>query len=183
MAAASQLLITDPARAGQILDELAIQNESTVAEIRRLVYALRPAALDELGLVGALRDYAAWLTQNPDQATSVQVNVHQPECVLSPLSAAIEVNAYRIATEALTNVSRHSQAQNCTVSLKLEVDNGGKMLHLTIVDDGVGLPNERKPGVGLTSMHERAEEIGGSLQIESTPGEGTRVVARLPLLD
>ncbi len=181
MAAASQLLDSDPARARQILEDLVSQNEATVAEIRRLVYALRPAALDELGLVGAIRDYTAGFNGSIKQSNSSQVNVHKPKDGLPTLPAAIEVAAYRIVTEALTNVSRHSQAQRCTVSFKVESNNGGQTLLLEIKDDGVGIPKDRKPSVGLTSMRERAEEVGGTFQIESTPKQGTRVVARLPL--
>lgn len=176
MAAASQLLRDDPEKARQLLDELAAQNESTVAEIRRLVYDLRPAALDALGLVGALREYASSIG-------SVEVEIHQPEEGLPHLPAAVEVAAYRIATEALTNVIRHARAQSCLIELSIDSPASSKMLVLEVSDDGIGLPAGRKSGVGLTSMRERAEEVGGELRLKSKSREGVQVIARLPLPD
>jgi len=86
------------------------------------------------------------------------------------------VAAYRIVQEALTNVVRHAQARTCTVCLTL-----GDALIVTIRDDGVGLPPGGRAGVGLTSMRERTAELGGTCQIESVPGQGARIHARLPL--
>ncbi len=91
--------------------------------------------------------------------------------------------AYRIATEALTNVARHAQARRATVSFALASGNHRRELHVEIVDDGMGLPEDHKAGIGLISMRERAEEVGGSLLIDSSPGRGTRVVADLPLAE
>lgn len=87
----------------------------------------------------------------------------------------VEVAAYRITQEALTNVVRHAQAQNCVIALTLD-----DALRLEIRDDGVGLPKDRRAGVGLTSMRERAEELGGTCVIETSPMDGTRVLAHLP---
>lgn len=95
---------------------------------------------------------------------------------LPPLSAAVEVACYRIAQEALTNVVHHGKAQNCMVRLT-----PGELLTLEITDDGVGLPTKHKAGVGLNSMRERAEELGGTCIIEPASGDGTRVYAQLPL--
>jgi len=178
MAAASQLIEEDPAKARRFLDELAAQNEAAVGEIRRLVYDLRPPALDDLGLAGAIRDYATGLQVG---AGSPEIDVQAPAAGLPPLPAAIEVAAYRIAAEALTNIARHAQARHGTVAFRLESTGRGKTLRLEITDDGVGLSPESKAGVGLISMRERAEEIGGSLHIESAPGRGCRVLAALPL--
>jgi signal transduction histidine kinase len=86
------------------------------------------------------------------------------------------VAVYRIAQEALTNVARHARARTCVVRLAVDED-----VALEIVDDGVGIPAERRAGVGLSSMRERASELGGSCVVESVPGGGTRVVVRLPL--
>jgi signal transduction histidine kinase len=77
---------------------------------------------------------------------------------------------------ALTNVARHAQAKTCVVGLSVDHDVG-----LEITDDGVGIPEERAPGVGLSSMRERASELGGSCVVESVPEGGSRVVVRLPL--
>ncbi|MDH3943512.1 MAG: sensor histidine kinase, partial [Anaerolineae bacterium] len=174
MAAASQLLRDDPEKARKLLEDLASQNESTVAEIRRLVYDLRPAALDDLGLVGALREYAGGVA-------NLEVQVVQPEEKLPQMPAAIEVAAYRIAAEALTNVVRHARARRCTLELSVEEGPTAKFLRLQVSDDGQGLPEDRRAGVGLNSMRERAEEIGGEFQIESPSKNGTRIIARLPL--
>lgn len=92
------------------------------------------------------------------------------------LPAAIEVPAYHIALEAVTNAIRHAQARHCAVM----VDAQDGRLHLTISDDGRGLPTNYQPGIGLASMQERAEELGGSCQIESSENGGTRVTAVLP---
>jgi signal transduction histidine kinase len=181
IAAVSHLLDSDPRRAQQLLDELASQNEATVSEIRRLVYALRPPELDELGLAGAIRDYAAGLNGSAVEATCFQANVQQLEMGLPGLPAAVEVAAYRIATEALTNVTRHARASHCTISITLEKKRIGKVLQLEIMDDGVGLSGDGKVGVGLNSMRERAEEVGGTFQIKSAPEKGTTVLARFPL--
>ncbi len=181
IAAVSHLLNADPERARRLLEELASQNEATVAEIRRLVYGLRPPELDELGLAGAVRDYASGLNGNPTGEQHLQVTVQQPGGKLPELPAAIEVAAYRIAAEALTNVTRHAMAHQCTVSFRLEENGSGKILQLNIIDDGIGLSEHRKAGVGLNSMRERAEEVGGTFTIESAPLTGTRVVARFPL--
>jgi signal transduction histidine kinase len=93
------------------------------------------------------------------------------------LPAAVEVAAYRITLEALANVVRHSQASNCQVILS----NTGHHFQVEVRDDGLGLPGEFQPGVGLSSMRERAAELGGTCEIEATPQVGTRILARLPL--
>jgi signal transduction histidine kinase len=183
MAAVSQLLQGDPAKAQRLLDELTAQNEATVADIRRLVYELRPATLDDLGLVGAVRDYASGLKGGAQDSPRLKIGVQAPTAGLPTLPAAIEVAAYRIATEGLTNISRHAQAHHAEVSFVLNAANHTRKLHLEIVDDGIGLSENQRAGVGLISMRERAEEVGGNLLIESPPGKGTRVVADLPLVD
>jgi len=100
--------------------------------------------------------------------------VEAPEA-LPPLPAAVEVAAYRIVQEALTNVARHARAQSCTVRLSVELD----ALLVEIADDGKGIA-QRGLGAGLRTMQERAAELAGSCQITSTPGVGTTVAARLP---
>jgi two-component system, NarL family, sensor kinase len=103
------------------------------------------------------------------------VSVEAPED-LPDLPAAVEVAVYRITQEALTNVVRHARARTCVVRLVVDED-----VTLEIVDDGAGIPAERSAGVGLTSMHERAFELGGSCIVEPAPRGGTRVLVRLPL--
>ena len=140
-----------------------------IADIRSLVYALRPPALDELGLLGALREQI-----NQYRSSGVILMLNAPEH-LPPLPAAVEVACYRIALEALTNVVRHAHAHTCTVHLTMETQ-----LILEVIDDGRGLPPEARRGVGLNSMRERAEELGGMWTIEQVPNGGTHVLARLP---
>jgi two-component system NarL family sensor kinase len=183
IAAASELLESDPSKARQLLVEIGAQNETTLEEIRELVYALRPSALDELGLVGAVRDFSAALNNASNSDTELQIDILETTDGLPPLPAAIEVAAYRIVTEALTNVTRHSNAHRCEVSITVESRNGNPALLLDISDDGIGMPSKRKPSVGMTSMRERAEEIGGTIRIESEKDRGTRVYARLPFAE
>jgi signal transduction histidine kinase len=183
LAAISQLLTSKPTQAQQLLAELTTQNERTVAEIRRLVYHLRPAALDELGLVGAVRDYASDLKGRTDGAPRLSVEVQAPDTPLPFMTAAIEAAAYRIVTEALTNVVRHARARRAVVVFDLCEMHLRPTLRLEIKDDGIGMADNRRAGVGLISMRERAEEIGGNFKISSTPGKGTHLVALLPLTE
>ena len=97
---------------------------------------------------------------------------------LPELTAAVEVAAYRIAVEAVTNAVRHAGATTCRVLFDAT---GEGTLRIEVVDDGRGLPSGVVPGVGLESMRERAEELGGTIVVEAADGGGTRVVARLPL--
>ncbi len=169
------LMRRDPDAAEALLLDLKAQAQDAVADIRRLVYALRPPALDDLGLLGALRETAAQYGQN-----GLRVSVEAPE-ELPSLPAAVEVAAYRIAQEALTNVVRHAEARGCVVSLELD---DASALRLEIRDDGRGLPDARaggRAGVGLSSMRERAAELGGSLVAGALPEGGTAVRVVLPL--
>jgi signal transduction histidine kinase len=96
------------------------------------------------------------------------------------LSAAVEVACYRIAQEAITNVVRHSRASSCRV--RLSIDEAENELELEVVDNGVGLPAVHRAGVGMSSMAERAAELGGTCTVAPDPEGGTRVLARLPLM-
>jgi two-component system NarL family sensor kinase len=136
---------------------------------------LRPPALDELGLVPALREASAQY-QYPE-ADGLKISIFAPD-VLPPLPAAVEVAAYRIAQEALTNVVRHARASLCTITIQVCQTEGE--ICLEVVDDGCGLPALRSNGVGLQSMRERSEELGGTWQIEAVAAGGTRVIAHLP---
>ncbi len=183
MAAVIQLMQDDPAQARRLLEEVVAKNESTVAEIRQLVYELRPPALDDLGLVAAIRDYASGLNNGAQDPLRLKAKVQIPASGLPALPAAVEVAAYRISTEALTNVAHHARAHHADVTFTLNSVNRTRRLHLEIVDDGVGMLASRRSGIGFISMRERAEEVGGILLVESSPGQGTRVVADLPLLE
>jgi signal transduction histidine kinase len=169
--AALDLMDHDPAAARRLIADLKDQTQSTLADIRRLVYQLRPPALDELGLVAALQGLFA---EVPD---GLQVRVEASPETLPPLSAAVEVAAYRIAAEAVTNAARHAQAQHCRVRLTA----AAAELTVEVSDDGRGLRNGARSGVGLASMRERAAELGGLCTVQPRAGGGTRVHARLPL--
>ena len=167
----ADLIPTNPDTAANLVRELQTEIRATVGNIRRLVYDLRPPTLDELGLLAAVRERAAQYSNAPE---GFHVMVDGP-AELPALPAAVEVAAYRIVQEALENVSKHSQARECTI--RFANHNG---LEIEITDHGIGLPPNITHGVGLRSMRERAEELGGSCVIESGVNGGTRVLARLP---
>ena len=164
-------LVPDP-QVQVVLTDLADRCRESVADIRRLIYALRPPALDDLGLVSAIRESAAQIVAGYGD---LEVTVEAP-ADLGPLPAAVEVAAYRITQEALTNVARHAAARHCLVRLEFDRE----FLHLEIQDDGRGRDSGSAMGVGLASMRERAEELGGSWGINMRAGGGTTVSARLP---
>jgi signal transduction histidine kinase len=153
------------------LIELQDDLRAAVGDIRQLVYNLRPPALDELGLIFALEEIA-----RKHKDTSLNVSVVAPEGPLQ-LHAAIEVAAYRIVQEAITNAVKHSKGSLCNVIIGTE----DSQLILMISDDGSGLPDRRKNGVGLHSMRERAEEVGGQFFIKNNKINGTTIEVRLPL--
>jgi len=165
------LIGRDPEAAGELAGELREELRGAIADIRRLVHGLRPPALDELGLVGALQR----LAESIGADDGLRVTVDVPEG-LPPLPAAVEVAAYRVVQEALTNVVRHAHAR--TAHVRLSVEPG--TLTLEITDDGRGLPADLVAGVGLASMRERAAEMGGTCRVESVPAGGARVLAVLP---
>jgi signal transduction histidine kinase len=162
--------------ADTLLAELVARTQTTVADIRRVVYDLRPPSLDELGLLSALRESAAqYQAQFPDD---VQIYIDTPE-QLAPLPAAVEVAVYRVAQEALTNVVRHAHAHTCWLRLALDAPAG--LLCLEVQDDGQGFAPAHRHGVGLRSMRERATELGGTLTVEPGAAGGLRVRAIWPL--
>ena len=169
-----RLIPSDPDAADELVLELREEIRGAIADIRRLVHDLRPPALDDLGLVEALRQLAE---RYGSKDSTLRVVVEAPEDLPS-LPAAVEVAVYRIAQEAFTNVARHARARICVVRLSINDE-----VALEIVDDGVGIPAGRNAGVGLSSMRERASELGGTCFIQSVPDGGTRVIVRLPLSD
>lgn len=171
MEAVEQLIPDQPERARDLLAALKTQAQEAIVDVRRLVYGLRPPALDDLGLVGALQQSAARYETGRLRFT-FDVAADLPE-----LSAAMETAVYRIVQEAMTNVVRHAQGTHCTVCLATEADH----LVVTVQDNGRGLPPAQRSGVGLNSMRERAEEINGVCVIQSLPKGGVQVQARLPL--
>lgn len=176
--AAAKTLAGEPPRVGRILAALADDLRTCTGEVRRLVDELRPPALDD-GLEAALRDECRRLSR---PGFSVRLHVEPP---LADLPAAVEVAAYRIVAEAVTNAARHAEAAVCTVT----VGRPGPLV-IEVTDDGVGLDGAAPRhngsgsavgGVGLGSMRERAAELGGACEVTTAQPHGTTVVARLPL--
>lgn len=163
--AARNLVIKDPAKATGLLTGIRRDLTGALGELRRLVYALRPPVLDELGLLGALREHLGH--------AAVPVTLDAPSA-LPALPAAVEIAAYRIVTEAVTNVTRHAAASACVVSIAC-----AELLTLEISDNG-GAGRTWTPGVGLTSMRERTTALGGTWHAGPT-GDGGRVLVELPL--
>jgi len=169
---AAEYVDSNPEKSKQLLKDLKGQVRETIAEIRRLVYALRPPVLDEFGLASAIREYVAQYT-GPN-GLQITFDLTEP---LPPLPAAVEVAVYRIALEAFTNIVNHAQASACHIQLKVE---SGALL-LEVSDNGQGIRDDIRMGVGLTSMRERASELGGECTVENLAGGGTRISARLPV--
>jgi signal transduction histidine kinase len=166
LAGLRQLLEESPDVAATRVPRLESAARAALEDVRRVSRELRPPSLDELGLEGALHDHAARLGLTASSTATP----------LPDLPAAVEVAAYRIGAEALTNIARHAQTTRAELAVRVE----GDQLSLTVTDDGVGWAGEGI-GVGVVAMRERAEELGGELDIESVSGAGTAVRVRLPL--
>ena len=190
--AAGKFIRKDPPRAETIVSELESDIRVIVSDIREFVHNLRPPALDQYGLVEAVRQRAERLMHVRNVQASlpeyrIQFVVLSPG-ELPPLPAAVEVAGYRIVSEALANVVKHSRASRCEIKLSMQSGNRSDELYLEITDDGVGIagadgiPSDRlEGGIGLTSIRERAAELGGRSRIAPAEGGGTRVEAWLPL--
>ncbi|CAN5341447.1 hypothetical protein BH09CHL1_BH09CHL1_23340 [soil metagenome] len=173
--AARRLRATDPAAADALLDELRGHIQTAVADIRTLVYELRPPALDDLGLIPALREHVRRFAES-----GLRIEIDSVDH-LANLPAAVEVAIYRIVLEAMTNIVRHSGANQVTITIRTYDLEENRALRVEIVDDGRGIGNEVHAGVGMHSMRERAEELGGQCSIEQNLPGGTRVIAEFPL--
>jgi two-component system sensor histidine kinase UhpB len=153
------------------LSQLAETVQDALEDVRRISRELRPEALDALGLVNALIALCSRVSEES------HVVVHRRlEGPMPVLPAEVELAIYRVAQEALTNVMRHSNADNVTVSLLASESD----LVLQVEDDGDGLPEELAEGGGLTGMRERALLIEAELKIESVPDGGVAVTLRVP---
>lgn len=158
---------SDPDELAEQLTRLAGAAQRSLDDVRRVARELRPPALDDVGLAAGLHQLAG----------SLGVALHTEDVELPPLHAAVEVAAYRIGAEAVTNIARHAKATEAALCIEVS---GGVML-LTVRDNGGGLNGRENVGVGMLTMRERAEELGGSLLIDSPPGQGVTVTATLPL--
>lgn len=172
--AAEAALAGDPGRVAVLLERLRVETQTAVREVRRLVEGLRPAALDGLGLADALRVFVDGLAAAAASRLDLTLEIAGP---LPPLPPDVDAAAYRIVTEAVTNVVRHSGARNCLVVVAV----CGDVLVLRVEDDGTGLPRQPRDGVGLPSMRRRAAELGGTWRVLARSGGGTRVEVELPV--
>ncbi|MBE0479809.1 MAG: PAS domain S-box protein [Dehalococcoidia bacterium] len=162
-----------PERIGAVLGEAKTMINELMSQIRNLSLRLRPAMLDDLGLVVALN----WLFQQYMSDAGIRVNFHCPD-MEEKLRLDVSTAAYRIIQEALTNVARHAGVDEVDVFISIEDDR----LHLAVADRGTGFsPDSVKVSAGLSGMRERARAVDGKLTVESAPGAGTRVAAELPL--
>ncbi|WP_242498412.1 sensor histidine kinase [Nocardioides ganghwensis] len=166
--AAGNAIDADPVRARDLVALARTEVGEALDDVRRLVHDLRPPALDDLGLEAAVRQQAERVR------SEVEVTVAAED--LSGLPAAVEVAAYRIVSEALTNVVRHAGARRADVRLEA----GSSALTVTVADDGRGIAEDVTAGVGLLSLRERAEELGGRCEVRCPEGGGTTVRAVLP---
>ena len=169
---ARNLARSEPEQADSLLADSVRDVSDVLADVRRLVHDLRPPALDEVGLLGALEQQAERFRCD---ALAVEVFA---DGALDGLPAAVEVAAYRIVSEALANVARHAQASR--VGVRLTPADGS--LSVAVEDDGVGIDPDAPAGVGLVSLHERAGELGGRVSVGCPDGGGTVITAHLPLV-
>jgi signal transduction histidine kinase len=161
-----------------LLEELRRTGQQTLVELRRLIGALRPVYLEDLGFYPALE----MLVRQASERTDAEIRLEQ-EQVLSRLDPEVELAAYRVAQEALNNAILHAEARHIAIRVAYEAQS----LNLSVVDDGRGFVLPEKPDLltkdghyGLIGLQERATHLGGTLQVITAPGRGTRVVARLP---
>jgi signal transduction histidine kinase len=172
--AAIDLFEPDPATSVRLLGEVKQQAQQLVSEVRQVVNDLRPPTLDELGLVEAVRSA---ITHLHSHSSALQIRL-DADGVPRQLPAAVEAAGYRIIMEAVTNVVKHARARQCAI--RLEMLNKPPRMQLTVRDDGSGLPEEVRANVGMRSMRERAEELGGIFEIQTHAASGTCVIVSLP---
>lgn len=168
----------DPVSLQEQVQEAVALCETTMAQIRSLAHNLRPAALDDLGLNHALQGFCE------DFASHTQLTIDYQGLALPPLSNGTDIGLYRFLQEALTNVAKHAGASQVRVALARE----DHTVTLLVEDDGRGFDEQMIPsganqarGMGLLGMQERLELLDGGLEIMSQPGQGTRLLARVPL--
>lgn len=165
-------------RARALLEETRQAELATVDELRRIIGALRPVYLEDLGFLPALE----MLVRQVGERTAIQVTLQQ-KCPIRRFAPEIELAAYRIVQEALNNAVQHAQARHIVVGVGCDADG----LTLSVTDDGTGFSLPPRPDFltraghfGLVGMQERATRLGGTLRIEAVPGSGTRIIAHLP---
>ena len=162
----------EPALRAELLAEILATTDQTLAKLRDLSMLLRPPQLDALGLAAALR----WQAERMFRSGRPRLSLDLAPLARRP-DAAAELACFRIAQEAMTNVQRHARATHVDVSLA--PDESG--LQLTVRDDGQGFAPGHSAGLGLVTMRERAEQVGGRLDVDTAPGAGSCVRAHIPV--
>jgi len=152
-----------------LLDRVADEVDALVIEVKRVVRDLRPTALDQLGLIDAVGEFTRTFSDD------LEFHLTMPSAPIE-LPAAVEVAAYRIVTEAVTNIVRHAKAAQCWLSITT-----GPTVDIDVVDDGIGVTDGVSNGVGWTAMSERATELGGSLHVTGRDPHGTHIHVRIPV--
>ena len=174
--AAKHTVTTDPQETERQLDEIATSVKGQIQEIRELIHDLRPLALDQLGLKGAIEQQVDRLRRDTGIDASFTTSGE------ADLASLAEVTAFRVVQECLTNVRDHSGAGKVSVDLSL----AGDRLEVRVDDDGAGFDPQRPPasadgkGLGLFGMRERAEALGGNFSLTSSPGKGCLAVLSIP---
>jgi signal transduction histidine kinase len=156
------------------LAELLRLTQTALSEMKALIFELRPEALQEEGMVAAIRKQADTLEARDD----LHVMIDAPKTRI-PLPPNVEEQLYRMAQEALNNIVKHARASNVNIRIRQDSD----YLLLEVADDGAGFePSLERPGhLGLTTMAQRADRLGGRLEVNSEPGRGTIIRASVPL--
>jgi signal transduction histidine kinase len=175
--AALSLLDRDPSKARERLERASELAQGALAEMRALIFQLRPMTLQEEGLLSAVKKHLAALHSRHGRVVELKMTGDARR-----LEAPVEDAAFRIVQESLNNVVKHANAPRAQVELQF----GPNVLRLCTADNGVGFDPgapARAHTMGMASMRERAESVGGRLSVESAPGKGTRVSAELPVDD
>ncbi|MBE2315608.1 GAF domain-containing sensor histidine kinase [Solirubrobacter sp. CPCC 204708] len=160
----------DAARIGAAIEDALEQITTAIGDLRSLITELRPAALDELGIKPALESLAARF----ERQTDIEVDLDVTDTRLDP---EIESTVYRLVQEALTNITKHARAQRVAV----QVEARGGEIALVVRDDGTGFdPQQQSSGFGLIGMRERLALVDGALELQTSPGAGTELRARIP---
>jgi two-component system NarL family sensor kinase len=170
---ASAIVTRDPQAAKSLLAELHADACSALAEVRRLAGTKPEVVPRETCLEAALRCQAHRFRQASGGRLAVTVTVAP---MARDIPGVVENAIFRIASEALTNAARHAHATRCPIRVWTDDD----AVHIEVIDDGVGLPRRPRPGVGLTSMRDRAHELGGHCVVENVVPHGTRIYATMP---
>jgi signal transduction histidine kinase len=168
-----------PKRAADTLHELQSLTADSLKELQRLIADLRPSHLDDLGLSAALRWYVGKLQERYPLKIKVDISGYE-----QPIDEAAKIATFRIIQEALNNVTKHSEAKNVRIDLDFEE----QQIRVRVLDDGRGFDLDRvkilqsssRPSLGLAGMQERAALLGGSVSIQSRPGQGTLIEALIP---